>query len=186
MGIGVHGQHEHASRDVTVPDLLKNVEAVLAGESEREDDEVPGSLGQPDFGFLGGLGLANDKLAVLLAEHSPQAIASQSGSGIPDLPSDVRRAQGDDSGARDVREKPEGAVGSLLACAKCRRPCRRLTKAAYCRGCSADIELARQIREVRAEHPGVSAEELAYKIKDRAELKRLTARVRRVLREAVA
>jgi hypothetical protein len=95
-------------------------------------------------------------------------------------------AQGDDSGARDVRDKPEGGAGLLLACAKCRRPCRRLTKAGYCRGCIADIELARQIGEVRAEQPGISAEELAYKIKDRAELKRLTARVRRVMREAVA
>lgn len=95
-------------------------------------------------------------------------------------------AQSDDSGPRDVRDGPQGAAGAPLACAKCRRPCRRLTKAAYCRGCSGDIELARQIREVQAEHPGISAEELAHKIKDRAELKRLTARVRRVLREAVA
>jgi hypothetical protein len=93
---------------------------------------------------------------------------------------------GDDSRARDVRDKAEGAAGSLLACAKCRRPCRRLTKAAYCRGCSADIELARQIREVRAEHPSISAEELAYRIKGRAGLQRLTARIRRVLREAAA
>jgi hypothetical protein len=46
--------------------------------------------------------------------------------------------------------------------------------------------LARQIREVWAASPGISAEELAYKIKDRAKLKRLTARVRRVLQEAVA
>ena len=95
-------------------------------------------------------------------------------------------AQGVDSGARAVHDMPAGAAGTLLACAKCRRPCRRLTKAAFCRGCSADIELVRQIREVRAEHPGISAEELACKIKDRAELKRLTARVRRVMREAVA
>lgn len=95
-------------------------------------------------------------------------------------------AQSNDSGARDVRDKPVGAAGSLLVCAKCRRPCRRLTKTAYCRSCNADIELARQILEVRAEHAGISPEELAYKIKDRAALKRLTARVRRLLREAVA
>lgn len=74
----------------------------------------------------------------------------------------------------------------MLSCAKCRRPCKRLTKAAYCRSCNADVELARQIREVWAENPGNSAEELAHKIKDRVELKRLTARVRSVLREAVA
>jgi hypothetical protein len=39
---------------------------------------------------------------------------------------------------------------------------------------------------VWAGSPGMSAEELAHKIKDRAELKRLSARVRRVLQEAVA
>ena len=44
--------------------------------------------------------------------------------------------------------------------------------------------MTRQIREVWAENPGIAAEELAYKIKDRAKLKRLTARVRRVLQEA--
>lgn len=87
-----------------------------------------------------------------------------------------------DSGASGVHDKPHGAVASVLSCAKCHRPCKRLTKAAYCRSRHADIELAQQIREVQAENPGISAEALAYKIKDRAKLKRLTARVRRVLR----
>ena len=40
--------------------------------------------------------------------------------------------------------------------------------------------------EVLAENPGIAPEELAYKVKDRAKLKRLTARVRRVMEEAVA
>jgi len=92
----------------------------------------------------------------------------------------------DECGVSVRDDKFEGAVAPTLACAKCRRPCKRLTKAAYCRSCHADIELAQQIREVSAAYPGISAEELAYKIKDRAELRRLTARVRRVLREAVA
>ena len=91
-----------------------------------------------------------------------------------------------DSGASDFHKKADVSAASLLSCAKCHRPCKRLTKGAYCRGCSADVELARQIREVWAASPGISAEELAYKIKDRAKLKRLTARVRRVLQEAVA
>jgi hypothetical protein len=86
----------------------------------------------------------------------------------------------------DLQDKPGPAALSVLRCAKCQRLCKWLTKAAYCRSCSADIELARQVREVWAENPGIEAEELAYKIKDRAELKRLTARVRRILREAVA
>src|ERR1019366_6051375 len=90
-----------------------------------------------------------------------------------------------DSGASDSSEKAAVSGASILLCAKCRRPCKRLTRAAYCRGCSADVELARQIREVWAENPGIGAEELAYKIKDPAQLKRLTARVRRVLQEAV-
>jgi hypothetical protein len=47
------------------------------------------------------------------------------------------------------------------------------------------MELARQIREVWAENPGITAEELAYRIKDRVKLKRLTARVRRVMLEAL-
>jgi len=83
-------------------------------------------------------------------------------------------------------EKPAEATPAMLSCAKCHRQFRRLTKAGYCRGCSADIELAREVREVRAEHPGIEAEELACKIKDRVKLRRLTARVRRVLREAAA
>ena len=91
-----------------------------------------------------------------------------------------------DPAASDVHDRSAGAAASLLSCAKCRRPCRWLTKAVYCRSCSADIELAHQIHEVHAENPGISPEELAHKIKDRAELKRLTARIRRVLREAVA
>jgi DNA-binding transcriptional ArsR family regulator len=89
-----------------------------------------------------------------------------------------------DSGASDSPKKASEA--SIIWCAKCRRPCKRLTRAAHCRGCSADIELTRQIREVWAENPGISAEELANKIKDRAQLKRLTARVRRVLQEAAS
>ena len=94
--------------------------------------------------------------------------------------------RGGDSRASNFHDQPKGITASVLLCAKCHRPCKRLTKAAYCRGCTADLELARQIREVRAENPGIAAEELAYKIKNRAELKRLTARVRRVLQEAVA
>ena len=46
--------------------------------------------------------------------------------------------------------------------------------------------MARQIREVWTETPGIAAEELACKIKDRVELKRLTARVKRVLHEVTA
>lgn len=94
-------------------------------------------------------------------------------------------ARGHDSGASGFHDKPEGAAASVLLCAKCHRPCRRLTKAAFCHGCSAEVELARQVREVWAENPGSTAEELAYKINDRAKLKRLAARVRRVLPEAV-
>lgn len=93
---------------------------------------------------------------------------------------------GGDPGDSGTHDKREGAVALVLACAKCRRPCKRLTKAAYCRSCHADVELAQQVREVRANNPGLSAEELACKIKDRAELRRLTVRIRRVLREAVA
>jgi len=95
-------------------------------------------------------------------------------------------ARAHSSGAAPIPEQSADAAASVLRCAKCHRPCKHLTKAAYCRGCSADIELARQVREVWAENPGLAAEELASKIKDRAQLKRLTARVRRVLQEAVA
>lgn len=96
-------------------------------------------------------------------------------------------AAGDhESGVSEFQVKPVGAADPMPRCAKSRRPCKRLTKAAYCRGCNADVELARQIREVWAENPGIAVEELAYQIKDRAELKRLTARIRRILREAAA
>ena len=94
--------------------------------------------------------------------------------------------QGPETGAPDLSDKPVGAAVSIRACAKCHRPCRRLTRAANCCSCNADVELVRQIREVWTENPGIAVEELACKIKDRAELKRLTARVRRFLQEAVA
>ena len=93
---------------------------------------------------------------------------------------------GGDSGLSVGHDKREDTAAPVLACAKCGQPCKRLTKAAYCRTCRADTELAQQVREVRAANPGISAEELAYKIKDRAQLRRLTVRIRRVLREAVA
>ena len=95
-------------------------------------------------------------------------------------------ARGHGSGASGFHGNPEAAAALSLSCAKCHRLCRGLTKGGYCRDCSADVELARQVRELRAENPGIAAEELAYKIKDRAKLKRLTARVRRILLEAVA
>ena len=95
-------------------------------------------------------------------------------------------ARDHESGISELQDKPGLSAPSVPKCAKCHRLCKRLTKAAYCRGCSADIELARQVREVWAENPGIAAEDLAYKIKDRAQLKRLTARVRRILREAGA
>jgi DNA-binding Lrp family transcriptional regulator len=88
-----------------------------------------------------------------------------------------------DTGALEFRKIAEGVVPPVHSCAKCHRPCKRLTRGGYCRGCTAEIDLARQIREVWAENPGITAEELAYKIKDRAKLKRLTARVRRVMLE---
>jgi len=95
-------------------------------------------------------------------------------------------AVGREPDASEVRDTRVGAA-TMLTCAKCHRPCRRLTKAAYCRSCQADIELAREVREVRAEHPEIGAEELADMILDRARRKRLTARVRRAMQqEAVA
>jgi hypothetical protein len=62
------------------------------------------------------------------------------------------------SGASNSPEKATISGASILLCAKCHRPCKRLTRAAYCRGCSADSELVRQIREVWAENPGIGAE----------------------------
>lgn len=94
-------------------------------------------------------------------------------------------ADGRDSGVSEVQDTPVGAA-TMLRGAKCHRPCRRLTRAAYCRACHADIELARDVREVLAEHPGIGAEQLAGMILDRARRKRLTARVRRAMQEAVA
>jgi DNA-binding Lrp family transcriptional regulator len=96
-----------------------------------------------------------------------------------------------DSGVSEIENKPEStnkrqsAAMSPLKCAKCHRLSKWLTRAAYCRRCSSDVELVRQVREMLAENPGIAAEELAYKIKDRAELKRLTIRVRRIMRDAL-
>jgi len=77
----------------------------------------------------------------------------------------------------------------LRACASCRRPCLRLTRAGICRGCKADFDLAAHVREVLAElGPGASPEQIAERLKQIAEdrgRRRLSARVRRVM-EAVA
>jgi DNA-binding Lrp family transcriptional regulator len=78
---------------------------------------------------------------------------------------------------------------AVRACASCRRPCLRLTRAGVCRGCKADSDLAARVREIRADlGPGSSPEQIAERLKQIAEdrgRRRLTARVRRVL-EAVA
>jgi hypothetical protein len=77
------------------------------------------------------------------------------------------------------------AATDLRACATCRRPCRRLTRAGICRGCKSDSDLAARVREVRAElGPNASPEEIATRMKEIAEdrgRRRLTARVRRVM-----
>src|ERR1035441_1972472 len=40
-GIGVPAQYKHAGGGITAADLLENVEAVLAGDGDREGDEGP-------------------------------------------------------------------------------------------------------------------------------------------------
>ena len=76
-------------------------------------------------------------------------------------------------------------ANKVRACASCRRPCLRLTRAGVCRGCKADSDLAARVREIRAElGPGASPEQIAERMKQIAEdrgRRRLTARVRRVM-----
>ena len=68
-------------------------------------------------------------------------------------------------------------------------PRRRLHRSGLCRGCKAELDLAVQVRAVRAElGPEATPEEIAERMKQIAEQlgrRRLTARVRRVM-EAVA
>jgi DNA-binding Lrp family transcriptional regulator len=82
---------------------------------------------------------------------------------------------------------PEG--NTVRACASCRRPCLRLTRAGICRGCKADSDLAARVRAIRSElGPGATPEQIAERLKQIREergQRRLTARVRRVM-EAVA
>ena len=77
---------------------------------------------------------------------------------------------------------------SMPVCAKCHLPRRRVYRSGICRGCKAEMDLAR-VRAVRAElGPEATPEEIAERMKQIAEQlgrRRLTARVRRVM-EAVA
>ena len=77
----------------------------------------------------------------------------------------------------------------VRACASCRRPCSRLTRAGTCRRCKADSDLAARVKEVRTQlGTGATPEQIAERLKLIAEdrgRRRLTARVRRAM-EAVA
>jgi len=74
----------------------------------------------------------------------------------------------------------------VAACLKCHREVKRLTRAGYCRACHKDEEIAAKVRQVRVAHPGAEAEEIAVILKDQHQLRRMTARVRRVLRQGAA
>ena len=78
---------------------------------------------------------------------------------------------------------------TIPACAKCRRPVKRLSRSGICRGCKTDLELAARVRALRMEMGAeASPEQIAERLKQITEQmgrRRLTARVRRVM-EAVA
>jgi hypothetical protein len=78
---------------------------------------------------------------------------------------------------------------AMPICGQCHLPRKRLHRSGICRGCKADMDLAAQVRAVRAElGPGASPEQIAERMKQLDEdrrRRRLTARVRRVV-EAVA
>ena len=76
-------------------------------------------------------------------------------------------------------------TNTVRACATCRPPCLRLTRAGVCRGCKADSDLAARVREIRTElGTDASPEQIAERMKQIAEdrgRRRLAARVRRVM-----
>jgi hypothetical protein len=77
------------------------------------------------------------------------------------------------------RRSPDAA----LQCADCKRKVKRLGTAGMCRSCVTDAEYRVKLKEAKAANPGLEAEELAVWIKDRIGLRRITTRVRRLLRE---
>jgi len=87
-------------------------------------------------------------------------------------------------------ETPVGipAPLSVPVCAKCHLPRRRVCRSGICRGCKAEMDLAVQVRAMRAElGPDASPEQIAARMKEIAEdrgWRRLTARVRRVMETA--
>jgi hypothetical protein len=95
------------------------------------------------------------------------------------------------------RSNPQPPAGEASArtpmampvCAKCHLPRTRLHRSGICRSCKAEMDLAVQVRAVRAElGPDASPEQIAERMRQLAEQlgrRRLTARVRRVM-EAVA
>jgi hypothetical protein len=83
---------------------------------------------------------------------------------------------------------PEMAIEAPLAmpaCAKCHLPRRHLQQSGICRGCKTEMDLAVQVRAVRADlGPDASAEQIVERMKQLAEARkqrRLTGRVRRIL-----
>ena len=81
---------------------------------------------------------------------------------------------------------PIAIPAAKAACLKCHREVKRLTRAGHCRSCHKDIEIETKVRQVRLAHPGIEAEEIAVILKDQNLLRRMTARVRRVMRESAA
>jgi hypothetical protein len=83
-------------------------------------------------------------------------------------------------GQRMATPKPE----PLKPCLRCKRPCRRLSRnAGWCRGCVDDVEFRAKVRMLRTKYPEASERELAIIIKQECGLQRMTARVRKALRE---
>lgn len=83
-----------------------------------------------------------------------------------------------------VSESEETPAIWKAGCLKCHREVRRLTRAGYCRGCHKDEEMLAKVRQVQYTHPGIEAEEIAVILKDQHQLHRMTARVRRILRQS--
>ena len=70
-------QHEYAGCRQPQEGLLENIEPILTGHTDIEDDQVPRRLRELGQGFVGCSGFPEDDTAVFLREHLLQTVSNK-------------------------------------------------------------------------------------------------------------
>ena len=73
----MHAEHEHGGLGTVGADFAQDEEAVLVGETDIENHEVPGPGHDLNQGFFGSLRLTKGEVAELMAQHLLQALTKE-------------------------------------------------------------------------------------------------------------